>query len=119
MNFSFNTTVHCPLLSNFFTIASPDMSSINSASIFINLFSFGFSIICSFKKNGMDLFRNLKDESYMSITPSNLNTFFMPNTKSTLSCIFDTNVNTSSLWPYTSLTTGITNSTATHCPLPT
>ena len=55
----------------------------------------------------------------MTIAPSNSNTNFTPNTKSQLSCISDTNVNTSHLWPYTSTTTGITNSTATHCPLPT
>ena len=73
------------------------MSSINDASNFKNFFSFGISIICSFEKKGIDLFRNLKDESHMSIRPSNSNTFFMPNTKSTLSCIPDTNVNTSNL----------------------
>ena len=55
----------------------------------------------------------------MSITPSNSNTFFMPNTNSTLSCISDTNVNTSNLWPCISVITGITNNTVTHCPLPT
>ena len=72
MNFSFNTTEHCSSAVQHFTIASPDISSRNGASIFINCFSLGFSITCSFKKNGMDLFRNLKDESHMSITPSKL-----------------------------------------------
>ena len=97
MNFSFNTTVHCSLLSNIFTIASPQISSINGTSIFINFFSFGFSIICSYEKKGIDLFRNLKDEPHVCIMPSNSNTFFMPNAKSTLSCISDTNVNTSNI----------------------
>ena len=118
-NFSFNTTVHCSLLSNIFTMARPEISSTNSASIFMKFLSFGFNTTCSFEKNGIDLFRNLKDESYMSITPSNSNTFFMPKTRSTSSCISDTNVNTSNLCPHTSIITGITNNTATHCPLPT
>ena len=75
--------------------------------------------MCSFGKKGINLFGNLKDESHMSIIPSNSNTFFMPNTKSTLSCIFDTNVNTSNLCLYTPIITGITNNTATYYPLPT
>ena len=53
------------------------------------------------------------------ITPYNSNMFFIPSTKFTFSCISDTNVNTSNLCPYTSIITGITNNTATHCPLPT
>ena len=36
----------------------------------------------------------------MSITASNSNTFFMPNTRSTLSCISDTSMNTSNLSMY-------------------
>ena len=75
VNFSFNTTVHCSLLSNIFTIASPDIAPINGASVFINFFSVALGISYSFEKNGMDLFRNLKDESHMSVTPSNSNTF--------------------------------------------
>ena len=41
----------------------------------------------------MDLFLNLKDESHMSITPSNPNTFFMHNNKSTLSCTLNSAYN--------------------------
>ena len=85
----------------------------------MSFLSFGFNTTHSFEKNGIELFRNLKDEPHMSITPSNSNTFFMPNTKSTLSCISDTNVNTSNLCLHTSITTGMTNNTATHCQLPT
>ena len=47
--------------------------SVHSASM---LFSFSGKI-------GTDLFKNLKQQSLESITPSNLNTFFMPKTKST------------------------------------
>ena len=112
-NFNFITTVHCSLVSNIFTLAQPEISSTNGASIFINFLSFGFTSTYSFEKNGKDLFRNLNDESHMSITPSNSNTFFMPNTRSTLSCISDTSVNTSNLCPCISTITGITNSTAT------
>ena len=73
----------------------------------------------TFEKNGIDLSRNLNNESFMSTTPSNSNTFFMPITKSTLSYISDTNVNISNLCTCMSTITGITNSTATHCPVPT
>ena len=119
INFNFNTTVHCSLLSNTFAIAKPEISSTNGTSIFMNFLSFGFNTTCSFEKNSIDLFRNLKDESHMSVTHSNSNIFFMSNTKSTLSCISDTNVNTSNLCPHTSVLTGITNNTAAHSPLPT
>ena len=118
-NFSFNTIVHYSLLSSIFTMARPEISSTNGASIIINFLSFGFNTACSFEKNGIDLFKNLNDESHMSIIPSNSNTFIMPNTKSTLSCISDTNVNTSNLCPCISSIMGFTNSTAKHCPLPT
>ena len=36
--------VHCVRLSNIFTIAIPEISSINGASILINFCSFGFKI---------------------------------------------------------------------------
>ena len=93
-NFNFKTTVHCSLLSNIFTMARHKISSVNGTSIFMNFLSFGFSTTCSFEKNGIDQFRNLNIESCMSVTPSNSNIFFMPKTKSTLSCISDTSVYT-------------------------
>ena len=118
-NFSFNTTVHCSLLSNIFTITRPEISSTNGASIFMNFLSLGLTITCSFEKNGKDLFKKLNEESHMSITPSNSNTFFIPSTKSALSCISDTNVNTLNLCPWMSTIAVITSSTATYYPLPT
>ena len=63
------------------------------ASIFINLCSFGFNIICSLRKNGIDLFRKVKYDSHKFIIPSNSNMFFIPKTKSTFLCISDTNIN--------------------------
>ena len=48
-------------------------------------------LLLSLEKMGTDLFRNLKQQSLEFITPSNSNTFFMPRTKSTFSCISDTN----------------------------
>ena len=117
MNFNFNNTVHCSLLSYIFTMVRPEISSTNGASIFMNFLSFGFNTTCSFEKNGIDLFRNLNYESCVSIAPSNSNTFLMPNTKSTLTCISDTSMNISNLCPYTSIITGITNNMLhiVHC----
>ena len=66
-------------------------------SIFINLCSFGFSITCSLGKNGIELFRILKHDSYEFKIPSSSNIFFIPKTKSTFSCISDTRVNISNL----------------------
>ena len=63
-------------------MARPEISSTNVASIFMNFLSFGFNTTCSFEKNGIGLFRYLNDESSMSITPSNSNSFFMLNTRS-------------------------------------
>ena len=106
-NFNFNTTVHCSLVSNIFTMARPEISSTNGASICINFLHFGLTTTCSVEKNGNDLFKNLNDESDVSITHSNSNTF-MPKTRSTLSCISDTSMNTSNLCPCISTITGIT-----------
>ena len=118
-NFNFNTTVHSSLVSNILLWQGLKSHLPNGTSIFINLLSLGFTTTCSFEKNGNDLFKNLNEESHISITPSNSNTFFMPNTRYTLSCISDTSMNTSNLCPCISTITGITNSTATYCPLPT
>ena len=43
----------------------------NGASIFINFCSLGFNTIYSFGKNGIDLFRKLKQRSREFIMPSN------------------------------------------------
>ena len=91
----------------------------NGASILINFCSFGFRIICSLGKNGIDLFKKLKVDSHESIIPSNSNIFFIPITKSMFSCISDTNAWISNLFPCISITIGIINNTLTNCPLPT
>ena len=77
-------------------MANPQISSTNGASIFIN-FCFGFKTICSLGKKGIDLFKQLKHDSHTFIMPSHPNIFLMPNTKSTFSCISDTNVKISNL----------------------
>ena len=119
MNLSFIIIVLCAFWSNILTIVDPESSSMKGASIFINLCSLGLSTICSFEKKGSDMFRQLKQESHTFITPSSSKIFFMPKTKSTFSCISDTSVNTSNLWPWISITTGIRNNTPTYCPFPT
>ena len=119
INYNLSTTVHCSLLSNVFTITRPEISSTNGASTFIYFLSLGLTTTCSLEKNGVDLFKNLNEESHISTIPSNSYAFFIPNTKSTLSCISDTHVNISNICPCISIMTGIMNSTATYCPLPT
>ena len=66
-------------------MANPEISSINGASTFISLCSFGFNIMHSFGMNGTDLFKKLKQDSCQFIMPSNSNIFLMPITKSTFS----------------------------------
>ena len=105
-------------MSDILTMTNPEISSVMDVSIFINLCSLGYSITCSFEKHGIDLCRKLKHDSLKLIIPSNLNIFFIPETKSILSCISETNVNISNLWPCISLITGIINKTLTHCPFP-
>ena len=92
VNFSFINKVLWVPPSSILTIASPDILSINGAFPFINFCSLGFKIMLSIGKMGKDLFRNLKQQSLEFITPSNLNTFFMPNTRSMFSWISETNV---------------------------
>ena len=92
-------------------MAIPEISSTNGASTKMNFCSFGLSITYSFEKNGMDLLRKLKQDSCESITPSNSKIFLIQRTKSTFSCISETKVKTSNLWPCMSTVTGITNST--------
>ena len=68
------------------------ISSINGAFTFINFCSLGFKIVHCSGNIGMDLFKNLKQQSQEFITPSYSNTFFIPKTKSMFSWISDTNV---------------------------
>ena len=92
VNFNFISKVLWVPASSILTIARPDISSINVAFTFINFCSFGFKIIQSTGEMGNDLFKNLKQQSLELITPSNLNTFFIPKTRSTFSCISEINV---------------------------
>ena len=55
----------------------------NGAFILIIFCSLGFRRLHSFRNMGRDLYRNLKQLSHELITPSNLNIFLIPNTKST------------------------------------
>ena len=105
-------------LSSTLIIANPEISSMNGASTFINLCSFGFNTIHSFGKIGMDLFMKLKQQSHKFITPSNLNIFYIPKPKSTFSCISDTNIYISNLCACVSTIIGIINKTLTYCPCP-
>ena len=79
-------------LSNILTMVSPKISSMNGAFTFISFCSLGFKIIQFSENMGTDLFKNLKQQSLEFITPSTLNTFFKPKTKSTFSWISDTSV---------------------------
>ena len=72
----------CTFLSNTLIIASPDISSMNGASAFINFYSLGFNTIHSFGKDGIDLFKKLKQQSHEFIMPSNSDIFLIPKTKS-------------------------------------
>ena len=63
-NFNFNIILLCICLSNIFTIAKPEISSINGTSTLTNFCSFGFKIILSFGNRGMDLFKKLKQHSH-------------------------------------------------------
>ena len=88
----------------------------NRASNFINFPAFGFKIICSLGKNGINLCKKIKHDSCEFTIPSNSNIFQMPYTKSTFSCISETNVKISNLWPYVSMIIGMMNNTLTNCP---
>ena len=97
VNFTFNIIVLWVSLSNIYTITKPEISSINGASILINLCSFGFKTTFSLGNRGMDLFKKLKQHSCEFITLSYSNTFLIPKTRSMFTCISDTKVYTSSL----------------------
>ena len=73
-------------------IAKPEMSSTNGAQTFTNFCSLHFNISSFSGYMGTDLFKNSNLQSLEFIIPSNSNTFFMPKTKSTFSCILDTRV---------------------------
>ena len=77
--------VFCMFLSDILIMANPDISSINGLSTFINFHSLGFDTMYSFGKNGIDLFKKLKQQSYEFITPSDSNIFLIPKSKSTFS----------------------------------
>ena len=63
-NLSFNIIVFQAFLSNTLAINNPEISSMKGASIFMNHCSFGFNIIFSLQKNGIDLFRKLNHDSH-------------------------------------------------------
>ena len=92
VNFNLSMTVFCMFLSNILIMASSEISSMNGASTFINFCSLGFNTMHSFGKIGINLFKKLKQQSHEFIMPSNSNIFLIPKTKSTFSCITDTNV---------------------------
>ena len=98
------------------TIANPEISSTNRASIFINHCSLSFSKTYSFGKNSIDLFRKLKHDTFKFITPSNSNIYIL---FLMFSWFSDTNVNIPNLWPCTSIITGMMNNTLTYCLFPT
>ena len=85
VNFSFIISVLCMVLSNILIIASPDILSINGAPNLISFCSFGFKTVCSFGEIKRDLFKMLKQQSHVYMTPSNSNAFLIPKTKSTFS----------------------------------
>ena len=98
VNLSFIIIVFCAFLSNILTIANSEISAATGASTFIYFCSFGFNTISSLGKKGIDLFKKLKHDSCEFIMPSNSNIFFMSSTRSTFSCISDTNVKILNLW---------------------
>ena len=101
----------CVFCLNIIIKANPDISSMNGASTFINLCSLGCNTMCSFRKNGINLCKKLKQQSHEFIMPSYSNIFLIPKTKSTFSWISDTNVYMSNLCPCISTNIGIMNKT--------
>ena len=78
MNFNLSIIVLCVVLSSILIIASPDISSINGASTFINFCPLGFSTIHSFGKIVRDQFKKFKQQSCEFMTPPNSNIFLIP-----------------------------------------
>ena len=93
MNFNFIVRVTWSFISSNVVMAIPDISSTKGASKTMSFCSFGFTSTFFLGKNGMDLFRKLKQDSCESITPSSSNRFLIPRTRSTFSCISEANVN--------------------------
>ena len=85
MNFNFINKVLLVPPSRILIMVIPEISSINEALTFISFCSLGFNITSFSGKIGTYLFKNLKQQSLEFITPSNLNTFFIPKTKSMFS----------------------------------
>ena len=86
----------------------------NGAFTLINFCSLGFSMTHSFGKMGRHLFGKLKQQSHELIIPSNLNTYLIPNTRSTFSWISKIRVYISNLFLGMSTITGIINNTLTN-----
>ena len=117
MNISFINRALWVTPSNILTIANPNISSINESVTFINFCSLGFRITWSIEKIGNDLFKNLKQQSWIYHS-FQLKTFFIPKTKSTFLCISETNVYISNLCLCISIITGMMNSTLMYWPFP-
>ena len=109
----------CVFLSNTLIIANSDISCINGVSTFINFCFFGFNTMHSFGKIGIDLFKKLKQQSHKFITPSNSNIFSILKTRPTFSCISDTKVFISNLFPCMSTIIGIMNNSLMNLPFST
>ena len=92
INFSFINKVLLVFPSIILIIANPEISSTNGALTFTSFCSVGFNIRSFSGYKGTDLLKNSNLQSLEFITPSNLNTFFIPKTKSTFLCISDTKV---------------------------
>ena len=92
VNFSFINRVLFVFLSMILIIAKPKILSTNGALTFTNFCSSSFSIISFLGYIGTNLFKNSNQQSLEFIMPSNSNISFLPKTKSTFSCISDTNV---------------------------
>ena len=60
INFIIGIIVFFAFLSNILIIANPEISSMNGASTFINVCSFGFEITCFEGKNSINLFKKAK-----------------------------------------------------------
>ena len=82
----------CSFMSKIFIMAMPDNSSTKGTSTMTIFCDAGAISTVVVGKNGIDLLRKLKQDSLESITPSSSNIFFIPITKSTLSCILETKV---------------------------
>ena len=92
INFSFTNRVLLVLPCIILIIAYPEISSMNRVLTFTSFCSSGFNMSSFSEYIGTDLFKTSNLQSLEFITPWDSNTFFIPNTKSTFSCISDTQV---------------------------